>query len=276
MTLDEIDNNRLFRFKQRTMPWKFDIAYLPGKTNAAADAASRYPSPNLADCIDEEVRFMASISGEIESTIALSWDRLVKETKDDVTLRNLVQAIKEEFRFNHPSISSYMRFRNSLYNGDGVVMYKDRVVVPTSLRKAVLDNLHSAHQGVSAMESRAQAIVFWPGITCDIQRTRDECYECNRNAPTQAPQPTEYVNPPTAPFQQVFADFFDFAGHHYLVIGDRLSGWTDIYSSPSGTSQSGAKGLLKCLCSFFMTFRVPGEISTDAVRSLQLTPPNNS
>ena len=39
-TLDEISNTRLFRLKQRTLPWKFEVAYLPGKSNAAADALS--------------------------------------------------------------------------------------------------------------------------------------------------------------------------------------------------------------------------------------------
>ena len=44
MTLDEIKNTRLFRLKQRTLPWYFEIAYLPGITNHAADATSRHPS----------------------------------------------------------------------------------------------------------------------------------------------------------------------------------------------------------------------------------------
>ena len=82
-TLDEIDNNRLFRFKQRTLPWKFDIAYLPGKTNVAADAASRYPSPNLADCIDEEIRFMASIVGRSKAGLlfpGIAWLRKPRTT----------------------------------------------------------------------------------------------------------------------------------------------------------------------------------------------------
>ena len=43
-TLDEITNSRLFRPKQRTLPCRFDIKHLPGKTNHAADATSRHPS----------------------------------------------------------------------------------------------------------------------------------------------------------------------------------------------------------------------------------------
>lgn len=37
-TLDEITNLRLFRLKQRTVPWRFEIQHLPGKCNHAADA----------------------------------------------------------------------------------------------------------------------------------------------------------------------------------------------------------------------------------------------
>lgn len=44
--LDEITNSRLFRLKQRTLPWRFDIVHLPGKSNCAADATSRPPSPS--------------------------------------------------------------------------------------------------------------------------------------------------------------------------------------------------------------------------------------
>lgn len=67
-TLDEITNTRLFRLKQRTLPWRFDIIHLPGKTNFAADAASRYPSPSGS--IDS-VSLVSPVDG-IESAIMAS------------------------------------------------------------------------------------------------------------------------------------------------------------------------------------------------------------
>ena len=39
--LNQITNPRIFRLKQRTLPWCFDIAYLPVDRNSAADAVSR-------------------------------------------------------------------------------------------------------------------------------------------------------------------------------------------------------------------------------------------
>ena len=42
--LHEIQNTRIFRLKQCTLPWFFEVHYMPVKTNLAADAASRYPT----------------------------------------------------------------------------------------------------------------------------------------------------------------------------------------------------------------------------------------
>ena len=43
-TLDKITNyTRLFRLKQRTLLWRFEIFHMPGLSNQAADAASRHP-----------------------------------------------------------------------------------------------------------------------------------------------------------------------------------------------------------------------------------------
>ena len=42
--LDEITNMRLFRLKQRALPWYYKIAHLSSATNYVTDAASCHPS----------------------------------------------------------------------------------------------------------------------------------------------------------------------------------------------------------------------------------------
>ena len=267
-TLDEISNTRLFRLKQRTLPWRFQVKHLPGKTNSAADAASRYPAADLdmptpTDEDQSEGIITAAISRDVEDITAISWDLIAKETGKDEILSKLMRAIYHGFTGNDPAIAEYQRYHDSLYVNDGVVLYQDRVVVPSSLRKTILDNLHAAHQGVSSMQLRAQSIIFWPGMTLDIQEVRSKCRECNRNAPSQAPLPCEPASPPSTPFEQIFADFFEFGGHHYLIVGDRLSGWSEIFATPTGSAWSGARGLIACLRSHFATFGVPEELSSD-------------
>ena len=57
------------------------------------------------------------------------------------------------------------QYWNDLYNIDGVILYKDCIVIPPLLWEDILDILHSAHQNVSPMLSRTMETVFWPGIT---------------------------------------------------------------------------------------------------------------
>ena len=266
-TLDEVTNTRLFRLKQRTLPWRFDIAYLPGKTNKAADATSRHPTSTTASVssihdLAEELT-MASIHQEASDLISIPWQSIVDETAKDPVLSELGIAISTGFEGEYPNISQYMRYKDSLYNQDGAIMYSDRVVVPTTLRSPILNSLHAAHQGVSSMTLRAQAIVFWPGMTNDIQEIRARCQECHKNAPSQADLPSTPATPPSTPFEEVFADYFDFGGRHYLVAGDRLSGWVEVFSAPYGSKQSGARGLVKCLRQWFSTFGVPRELTSD-------------
>jgi hypothetical protein len=68
---------------------------------------------------------------------------------------------------------------------------------------------------------------------------------------------------PSTPFESIYADYFDYKGCHYPVMGDRLSGWVEIYKTPSGSPQSGAKGLIACLRTVFASFGVPEVLSSD-------------
>ena len=81
--------------------------------------------------------------------------------------------------------------------------------------------------------------------------------------PHRQPTPPLPSTPPLSPFESVFADFFDFRGCHYLVVGDRLSGWVEVLSSTAGTTLAGSAGLVRHLRSFFATFGVQEEISSD-------------
>ena len=97
----------------------------------------------------------------------------------------------------------------------------------------------------------------------DIRTTREGCADCNRNAPSQAATPPLPSPPPSTPFESVFADFFKYGGHQYLVVGDRLSGWVEVSGSPASNTLAGAAGLVRHLRSFFATFGVPEELSSD-------------
>ena len=94
------------------------------------------------------------------------------KTARDPTLQILIHVIQNGFPVSKDSgpdeVKEYFRYREDLSVCDGLILFKSRVLVPRSLRSEVLECLHSAHQGVQGMTSRAAESVFWPGISAAI------------------------------------------------------------------------------------------------------------
>ena len=193
---------------------------------------------------------------------SVTWDSVRIATNSDEDMIKLAEIVENgmpEFRHDLPtSLREYYQFREDLYTVDGVVMYRDRIVIPPALRTNVLAALHSAHQGISSMISRAESSVFWPGITPDITNLRYSCSQCNRMAPSQPNAPPTPPIYPVYPFQCVCADFFHYKGINYLVVVDRYSNWPIIERA-----HNGSQGLIDCLRRTFVTYGIPDELSSD-------------
>ena len=66
-------------------------------------------------------------------------------------------------------LSHYKRYMGEFTVLDGVIFNGNRILIPRSLRKEVLDVLHMAHQGVTGMYHAAQHSVMWPGLHDDLE-----------------------------------------------------------------------------------------------------------
>ena len=299
-TLDEIANPRLFRLKQRSLLWRFKILHKPGKLHLAPDAMSRHPVETKDEVEISASEILAGIrlpdseciiaSNQVGDNFrAVTFDRVKEETLKDNQMLKLIHYIQAGFpetKDHLPlELHEFWIVRYSLFIIDGVIMCSDRkreldhnkllshssifqddvyrIVIPPSLRKEVISVLHSAHQGVTAMNERARSIVYWPGITNDIQRCRENCNSCNLIAPSNPRLPPIEPLIPKVPFESIVCDYFQFKGWYYFVAADRLSGWTELQKIKLGTDDSGSKGLCKALRRIFVTFGVPVEISSD-------------
>ena len=88
-----------------------------------------------------------------------------------------------------PQLQEYHQFRDDLYTVDGIILYKERIVIPPSLCEETLSNLHAAHQGCNSMMARVEASIFCPGITPTVTNLRASCDNCDRMGPSQPNTP---------------------------------------------------------------------------------------
>ena len=54
-------------------------------------------------------------------------------------------------------------------------MKGDCLITPPSLRKEMLDKIHSSHLGMEKCLNRARDCLFWAGITKQIQEKVEQC-----------------------------------------------------------------------------------------------------
>jgi len=147
-------------------------------SNSYADDTQLYfPAVHVSTVI-MKIHIMAAVS-TLDSVQLVTWDKVRAEISSNPAMLDLLSAIENGISDNRkeytPTVIEYFPFHEHLSTVDGVVMYKGRIAIPPRLRRIVLDNLPAAHQGVTAMMTRADSSIFWPGITTEIQEVRNRC-----------------------------------------------------------------------------------------------------
>ena len=221
--------------------------------SALASTNSSLPDPS------QHTANLNSINMEV-----MTWSQVKEASSRDSTVTLLAEMVRaglpEEKNQWPAQVEQYYWARDSLTTVGPVVLYRDRIVVPTCLQPQILDHLHSAHQGVSGMSARATAAVYWPGMQDDIIKKRAACSSCNSSTPSQPAPPPTPLPQPSFPFEQVCSDYFSHGGKNYLIVVDRYSGWLSIYSVAKG---EGAEMLIKTLKTHFCTFGISSELASD-------------
>ena len=274
--LEEIKNPRLVRLKEQMLGFTFTLKYNCGKWHRGPDALSRNPHVKLVDVIppmdsnieDEEgfihEAYVLAITALEDDVSSLPIDQLRRATLADKDMQLLASTIEKGFppthQFTKPEIRQFFNVRHDLWIEKDIIMFKNRVVIPPSLRKKILSILHSAHQGVQGMRSRAANSVFWPGLNSSIREKRESCEVCERIAPSHPKEPLQLIPQATYPFQEICADAFEVKGRYYLAVVDRFTSWLLIFHF-NGPPQ--AKHIIACLRSVFVAYGAPEKFFSD-------------
>ncbi|KAH9582584.1 hypothetical protein MS3_00007288 [Schistosoma haematobium] len=123
---------------------------------------------------------------------------------------------------------------------DGILCLNDRVVIPPSLRKSVLEDLHSCHLGVEKMKPLARLTCRWPEINADICHTANNCEKCHQ----LKNHPSKWVPwlVSSEAWQRIHADYCG----PFLVI-DSFSKWPEFFFTTSPNSDFTFQALRKII-----------------------------
>ena len=224
---------RVQRFRMRLMRFQFSISHVPGKELATADALSRAPTSSTNESDDKFRQEVDAYIHLVMENLPFAEDRLRKIAQlqeDDEICKQIKQYCLKGWpaRNRLPDhVKQYYAESAELTVYKELLMKGCRIVIPASMRKEILDQLHTGHQGITKCRERAKQSVWWPGISKQLVDIIQACPECCRERvqPTTPLKPTEF---PSLPWEIVASDLFYWKGSTYLLVVDYLSRFIEI------------------------------------------------
>lgn len=283
-TLDAVENPKLQRLKERLSPYIFRTVWRKGREHAIPDALSRAPvhDPSSEDedanadvqsfAHHAAVQRIRAISaggvadldnGSDIADTSLSDPVLLKAAARPRLLRS--QSVRRTLCAQAKSslllsVVQFWKIRHDLSIDDGLILFIERIVIPQPARRRVLQQLHAAHQGIVRTKRGARQLVFWPGISNDIQTLIETCATCQERLTSQQKELLMADPLPSCVFEDTSADLFQSGNLHVLVYANRLSGWPVIHRWMRDPT---AREVTQVIVRNFVDLGVPLRIRTD-------------
>ena len=139
-----------------------------------ADALSRVtPTPVEEDGIQLPIVAVNLITSNVPVS-STEIELIHSESSKDPTFTVLRYYINlgwpSECRKLPQELHTFWNYREDLSVEDGLITKGARLLIPSILRKRILEQIHEGHQGIEKCMLRAREAVFWPGISNDIHK----------------------------------------------------------------------------------------------------------
>ena len=111
----------------------------------------------------------------------------------------------------------YRTFSDKVATADGLLFKGTRLIIPKVMRPEILCQIHKCHLGIAKCRQSAREVLFWPGISLDVEQIVSNCSLCADFAEKQPMEPLKPTALPSLPWQKIGTDLFEFWGEHYLL-----------------------------------------------------------
>ena len=252
---------RLIRWALRLSQFNFTFQYTKGSEMLNSDFLSRHPLKETSD-VNEPYEVIFTISHMDNSPVTCR--DIARATDADSTLCKLKDYIKNGFphSLDH-ELAKFKSFADELSISKNCIMFQDRVFIPKSLRKKVLEFLHTGHPGIVAFKSIARGLIWYVGMDADIVDVVKTCQTC-QNSQNNPPQNSTIEWPrPKRKFSRLHIDHFFFENHTFLVVIDALTKYLEC-EIVSGTT---ARETINVLRRVFAANGLPDCIVSDNAKS---------
>ncbi len=270
---NQLVSGRLARWIDFLCQFDFDIKYIKGSTNGAADALSRRDSLEELSVMLEEQQITEIVPAEdLKKRILDGYERDPDLKPIYVSLRDGIAPPKKIAHYaKHFKLDNgYMLYTAVLDNEDGY-----RICIPQfdQLRSELISNVHDnpsgAHFGTLRCTEVLQRQFYWPKMMKQVHKFVATCHACQKSKPvtTLTQGLLKPLDVPGERFSEITMDFLtgipetEQGYNMVFVIVDRLSKRARfIPCSKHLTGEDAAKLFLQ---HYFVNFGLPKKIYSD-------------
>lgn len=252
---------RIERWVMSMQDADYELVYEPGRDEAdPLDFLSRHPLPETGQDSTEAV-----IKQVINMEHGIVLEKMQDETKKDSQLQKLRQTSTHdswEKNKDDPQIAPFYSIRQQISTAEDLVFRLDKIIVPKSLRRKVVDAAHSmGHFGMTKTKQMLRDKYWFPELTRYTEEVVGQCYECQVTTKQHHQEPVKMTMIPKKAWEVVSIDFGGPYpdGHYNLVVIDKRTRYPEVEQ----TMSTAAKPTLEKLRKIFATHGIPGRVETD-------------
>ena len=141
---------------------------------------------------------------------------------------------------------------------EDLLMYDERIVIPSELRIDMLNRLHEGHLGITKCRAMARTCIWWPNLSIQIEEMVNKCHTCKKHRPERK-EPLLPSEAPDRPWSRLGMDIFDLKGKKYILAVDYLSRWAEVRQLQAETTTA----TVAAVKSIFATHGIPDVVVSD-------------
>ena len=217
---------------------------------------------HLSPIPDKEIHLEQSIYAVQFTHEKLQQLKLESESDPEVTaIRNIIiDGWPVSAKQLPKNLREFWSCKDELSVEDGLVLKGERVLIPTTMRSYILQNIHAGHHGMEKCKLRAKTCVYWKGINADIERTVKTCSACQTNQSSQQAETLLPHDIPDGPWQMLATDIFHLDGNDYVIVADYYSKMPFVRRL---TSTSTSATVISALKQLFGEHGIPHKLLSD-------------
>ena len=176
----------------------------------------------------------------------------VMETRKNPILKKVWQYTKDGWCNNPATIFlPYYKRRFEITIEQEILLWGDRVIIPTSLQETLLKELHSEHMGIVRTKQLARRYLWWPLLDMEIGNTIKVCMSCQRHSKNPKSTDPGTWSWPSGPWTRLHIDFVgpEHNGQMYFVV-DAFSKYLEIIPMFKVDASKTVEKLRHLFCTF--------------------------